>query len=61
MDNCSVCRRKSFLVKLCKCHIHYCINHKDNHVCTFDVVVNGRAVRNNHSFEHVKDKHHFEE
>lgn len=44
MDNCAICRRKSFLVKLCKCHIHYCINHKDNHICTFDSVVNGRAV-----------------
>ena len=44
MDNCSICRRKSFLVKLCKCHGYYCINHKDNHVCTFDYISNGRPI-----------------
>ena len=44
MDNCSICRRKSYLVVKCKCHAHYCINHKDNHICTFDIVVNGRPI-----------------
>lgn len=43
MENCEVCRRKSYLVVKCKCHSHYCINHKDSHICTFDVIVNGRA------------------
>ena len=43
MDNCSICRRKSYLVKLCKCSSRYCIDHKDAHICTFDFVENGRA------------------
>jgi len=44
MENCVICRRKSFLVKLCKCHGHYCVVHKDTHICTFDKIVNGHAI-----------------